>query len=66
LILRQLKSANFELNCFKGVDQDKLYVLLDMKIADIEEEAEDMMLPVKLIKESAKVPFTLMLEKTDI
>ena len=59
MILRQLQSAKFELNCFKGVDQDKLYVLLDMKIGDIEEEAEDMMLPVKLIKESAKVPFTL-------
>jgi hypothetical protein len=48
------------------VDQNKLYVLLDMKISDIEEEAEDMMLPVKLIKESAKVPFTRMLDKTDI
>jgi hypothetical protein len=57
MILRQLQSAKFELNCFKGVDQNRLFVLLDMKIEDIEEEAEDMMFPVKIIKESAKVPF---------
>ena len=45
------------------MEQNKLYVLLDMKMSDIEEEAEDMMFPVKVITESAKVPFTTTLKK---
>jgi len=66
MLLRQIKSANFEMQCFEGLNKNRIYVLLDMNMKDIEEEAEDMMLPVKIIKESAKVPFSSMLKKTDI
>lgn len=37
-----------------------------MKWEDVKEEAEDMMFPVKMIKYSAKVPFTLEMKDDEV
>lgn len=43
-----------------------MYVLLDMGYKEIKEEAEDMNFPVKMIKYSAKVPFTEELKENEV
>jgi hypothetical protein len=43
--------------CFKSINETSVFVLIDMKKKDYQEEAEEFMFPVKLRKLSAKINF---------
>lgn len=55
-ILQQLQKS-FCVSCFKGLDTEYIYAILDMSNSDLREEAEEIGIPVKLSNLSAKISF---------
>ncbi len=50
---------------FKGVEKDYIYAIIDMDLKTLQKEAEEMGFPVKMVKFSAKVPFSRSFNKED-
>lgn len=65
LIVRQLVETDFVVDCFMAVEQNTLFVLIDMNDQFYREEAEESQFPVKLVGYSAKVAFKQQFGRAD-
>lgn len=57
LVMKQLVESDFKVWSFKSVNNDSIFVMIDMNRAQYWEEADEIQFPSKLLKYSVKVAF---------